>query len=170
MVEGAAGAAQEHLATLYQTRYPHLVAHLRKMAKGRDSIQGIDLEDLVSQAFVACYHSLPTHPAQAYTYLRTTATRLFLDQVRRAQILTFTTDLPDSQLPDPTKDVDNRDLVSRALAPLLDRERDILLEWARGTHLKELAQSRGLTIKATKSLMFRARVKAKRVLQPECNR
>ena len=169
MVEGAAGEAQEHLATLYQTRYPHLVAHLRKMSKGRNSIQGIDLEDLVSQAFVACYRSLPTHPAQAYTYLRTTATRLYLNQVRRAQIITFTTDLPDPVSPDPTKDVDNRDLVSRALAPLLDRERDILLEWARGTHLKELAQSRGLTIKATKSLMFRARAKAKRALQPQCN-
>lgn len=169
MVEGAAGEAQELLTTLYQTRYPHLVAHLRKMSKGRNSIQGIDLEDLVSQAFVACYHSLPTHPAQAYTYLRTTATRLFLDQARRAQILTFTTNFPDLVSPDLTTDVDNGDLVSRVLAPLLDRERDILLEWARGSYLKELAQSRGLTIKATKSLMFRARAKAKKALQRECN-
>ena len=169
MVEGAARTAPELLATLYQSHYQHLLAHLRKLSHGRDSVQGVDLEDLVSQAFVGCYNYLPDNVPQAYVYLRTAVTRLYYAQAHRSRIVSFTNKLPDPPAPDSMEDVDNQDLLSRALAPLLDREREILIEWSQGTDLRELARSRGVTIASAKALMFRARAKAKKALQRECN-
>ena len=169
VVEGTTGKAAELLATLYQSHYQHLLAHLRKLSNGRDSVQGVDLEDLVSQAFLGCYTYLPDNVPQAYVYLRTAVSRLYYAQAHRAKIVSFTHTLPDPPAPDSMEQVDTQDLLSRALAPLLDREREILIEWSQGTDLRELAQSRGVTIASAKALMFRARAKAKKALQRECN-
>ena len=166
----AAGSSEQILTYLYQHRYSHLISYLRRLSGGKSSIQGVDFEDIVSQAFTKCLHKPFSTPGQAYNYLKAACYTLYVDEARRGKIALFIHNLPDRPTHDQMDQVHNQDLLDRILAPLVDRDKKLLLDWAQGASIRELAQPLGLTNAGVKAIMVRAKAKARAKLQRDCNR
>jgi RNA polymerase sigma-70 factor (ECF subfamily) len=130
-------------------------------------------EDLVQDSFVRLAERPPADPAQARTWLYTTATRLAIDAARQRRrraglLLLGGAGVAPTPLPDPAEVAESGDLARRvraALAELGDKERSILLMRTEGFTHREIAAAVGTTTGSVGTLIARSLDKLARRLK-----
>jgi RNA polymerase sigma-70 factor (ECF subfamily) len=134
----------------------------------RYRIPSQDVEDVTQEVFISALKSLGSFrgAARFSTWLRTLADRRIADYYRRrrevdAPVVLDPADIDQIAVRQPDQadgiSLDQQLALQRALAALPDHYRDILLmRFAEGLKFEEIAQVRGLSLEAAKSLFRRA--------------
>ena len=151
LVRRAAGGDLAAFATLVRAHEAPLRRYLARLA-------GDEGDDLAQEALLAAWRALGQWRGDGSFggWLRTIATRRFLDHRRRRVI--DTRPIGEIDLPAPCDGRDQRIAIDRALARLPDRERAAaLLLFAEGYSHGEAAAILGLPLGTLKSIASRAR-------------
>jgi RNA polymerase sigma-70 factor (ECF subfamily) len=163
-------AAFAELIEKYQHRLVGVMAHLVGHPQ--------EAEDLAQEVFLRVYRTRHKYSPKAKfsTWLFTIANNLALNALRDRKKRKATSlgdesaPLPDDTAPQPARGVDQQELaavVTRALDELNERQRvAVVLNKFEDMGYAEIADVMGLTPKAVKSLLSRARERLREVLQP----
>lgn len=175
-------AAFEELVQRYQSR---LVGVLEQLVHGREQA-----EDMAQEVFLRVYRARKTYQPEAKfcTWLFTIANNVAknakrtLARRREVSASAHETDEQSNKLENmalaasgfmPTRQLDRAEraeMVRQAVASLDDRQRlALMLSKFEGMSYEEIASAMGISVKAVKSLLFRARENVRELLEPYMN-
>jgi RNA polymerase sigma-70 factor (ECF subfamily) len=168
-----AGMDNEAFAGFYERSARPLWAYLARV-----SSDPALADDLVQEAYIRFLTADTPRSAQidgevaARRYLFRIATNLLRDHWRRPRAASIE-EIPERhfEAADRSAELDSRAVLGPVLTQLRPRERQLLwLAYAEGYSLHEIAQITGLASASIRLLLFRARRKAARLLEPASNR
>ena len=161
--EQLAMKAQQGNHEAFLELYDRYLTKVYNRVKSR--VPAADAEDVTQEIFIAVIRSMQSygHRARFSTWLYTIVNRQIADyyrkHYRRNDNINISLDNEDQEIeiPDEDENLDDRVLIQRALEDLPDNYQDIIMmRFADGLTFKEIADERGQTLEAVKSLYRRA--------------